>query len=108
MFFIVLMLTACGRYAEAPENSDVYVVEMAEVDEESAEVVFYLRSIDAPLVVPIDNCKDGLDYPKGTVVLIDDDFVITKINDSNGMFWITILVLCLCVLVLYKNSSKKQ
>lgn len=80
LFGALLLLMACtsGKFETAPDDANVYIVDSAVVS--NSYVVFQLRDVEDLYVAPITKCLDGIEYPRGTVVIINEDAYVSKIN----------------------------
>lgn len=93
-FGALLLLTACtGKYQMAPENADVYIVDSAVVTHSGQFIEFNLRDVDDIFVVPVTNCLDGVDYEKGTIILVNEDYEVSKVPNVSDVLVCGLFVL---------------
>ena len=105
----LLLLTACtGKYQMAPENADVYIVDSAVVTPGGEFIEFDLRDVDDIFVIPVGKCLDGVDYEKGTIILVNEDYEVTKVSNVSeraaviGLF--AVFIALIAVMFYFKNG----
>lgn len=106
---IVAVFTGCKDLNSVPDDANVYIVDDAVLN--SDEMTFYLRDVDSPIVVPVVNCLGGVDYPAGTIITVNDDFIVEKVYVTNALS--NILLICMtailtaCVMYFFYETKKK-
>lgn len=115
MFGVLLLLTACDtskKYETVPDDANVYIVDSAVVY--SSYVLFHLRDVEDEFATPITKCLDGIDYPRGTIIVINDDAYVQKISKVNqqellhNVLLVALLAIALMLIAQRTVAKEKQ